>query len=426
MTPREERGILIAATKKLTQKGSVWIVPSQSGSAKYTVSPDPTCPYCSCPDHAETGERCKHLFAVEIVMKRDMGKDGSITDTRSVTFTEKKTYRTSFQPLYDYVQMNEKHRFQELLFDLCKGIKEPERTKTGRKPNPMADQIFSTVFKIFSTVSFRRFNCDLIDAHAKGYTSKAIHPQKIAAFMDGEEITPILEDLIIQSSLPLRSVETAFAPDSSGFSTSRFVRWIDEKYGSERSGKAWVKAHIMTGTKTNIVTAVIIDKPDTADCPQFKPLVEQTAKNFSVKECMADKAYLSHQNLELMHQLGGRAYIPFKVNSAPGLAGSLWEKSYNYFMFRREEFEKHYHQRSLVESTFSMVKAKFRDHVRSKTDVAMKNEVLCKFLCHNICCLMMAQHELGIEPLFWKDATAEVAPTEPVNIAMDADFRFSD
>lgn len=48
-----------------------------------------------------------------------------------------------------------------------------------------------------------------------------------------------------------------------------------------------------------------------------------------------------------------------------------------------------------------MIKAKFRDHVRSKTDVAMQNEVLCKILCHNICCLIQAMYELGIEPTFW-------------------------
>ena len=48
-----------------------------------------------------------------------------------------------------------------------------------------------------------------------------------------------------------------------------------------------------------------------------------------------------------------------------------------------------------------MIKAKFGDHVRSKTDVAMVNEVLCKVLCHNICCLIQSMYELGIEPTFW-------------------------
>lgn len=67
-------------------------------------------------------------------------------------------------------------------------------------------------------------------------------------------------------------------------------------------------------------------------------------------------------------------------------------------------------KRSNAESTFSMVKAKFRDHVRSKTDVAMKNEVFCKLLCHNICCLIQSQCELGIEARFWPDDTPTDAP----------------
>jgi hypothetical protein len=33
----------------------------------------------------------------------------------------------------------------------------------------------------------------------------------------------------------------------------------------------------------------------------------------------------------------------------------------------------------------------------------MKNEELCKFLCHNVCCLIQAQCELGIEPVFWQN-----------------------
>jgi hypothetical protein len=48
-----------------------------------------------------------------------------------------------------------------------------------------------------------------------------------------------------------------------------------------------------------------------------------------------------------------------------------------------------------------MIKAKFRDHVRSKTDVAMRNEALAKILCHNICCVIQEMYELGIEPTFW-------------------------
>jgi transposase len=93
--------------------------------------------------------------------------------------------------------------------------------------------------------------------------------------------------------------------------------------------------------------------------------------------------------------LGGAAYVPFKVNSVPGEAGTLWERMFHYYSFNREAFLRHYHQRSNVESTFSMVKAKFRDHVRSRTNVAMKNEVLCKFLCHNIVVVHQSHVELN-------------------------------
>jgi hypothetical protein len=41
--------------------------------------------------------------------------------------------------------------------------------------------------------------------------------------------------------------------------------------------------------------------------------------------------------------------------------------------------------------------SQLRDHVRSKTPVAMINEVLCKIICHNICVLIQETHELGIE-----------------------------
>ena len=55
-----------------------------------------------------------------------------------------------------------------------------------------------------------------------------------------------------------------------------------------------------------------------------------------------------------------------------------------------------------------MVKRKFGDSVRSKTDTAMVNEVLCKFLAHNLCVLIQEEHELGITAMFAKDAERPV------------------
>ena len=60
----------------------------------------------------------------------------------------------------------------------------------------------------------------------------------------------------------------------------------------------------------------------------------------------------------------------------------------------------HYHRRSIVESTFSMLKATFGETLRSKGDTAQINELLCKVLCQNIRCVIQSMYELDIEAEF--------------------------
>jgi transposase len=216
--------------------------------------------------------------------------------------------------------------------------------------------------------------------------------------------------------LPLRSVEIDFAVDSSGFATSRFVRSFDHKYGVPRQEYDWVKVSLMTGVKTNVVTAVVVDGKKGGDSPQFAPLVDATAARFPINEVSADKAYLSYENMYVVARHGGTPCIAFKANSNPKEDG-VYAKMFHYYNFNREEFLNHYHKRSNVETTFSMVKAKFGDHLRSKTDTAMVNEALCKILCHSLCCPIQSAYELGIEPVFWgaepkTPAAVEAAPVE--------------
>jgi hypothetical protein len=90
---------------------------------------------------------------------------------------------------------------------------------------------------------------------------------------------------------------------------------------------------------------------------------------------------------------------------------------YHYYHLRREDFLSHYHRRSNAESAFSMVKAKFREHVRSRTETAMKNEVLAKFLAHNLCVVHQSHLELGIETDFWSgDERPTVLPLRPTRV----------
>jgi len=119
-----------------------------------------------------------------------------------------------------------------------------------------------------------------------------------------------------------------------------------------------------------------------------------------VDEFSADNAYLSDENLEYADQLGATPYIPFKINSTAGKGPGIWDRMFAHFTLKRDIFLPHYHKRSNVESTFSMIKRKFGDSVRSKTDIAIRNEVLAKVLCHNVVVVIHEMHELGINPRF--------------------------
>ena len=44
-----------------------------------------------------------------------------------------------------------------------------------------------------------------------------------------------------------------------------------------------------------------------------------------------------------------------------------------------------------------MIKAKFRERIRSKTDTAQINEMLLMVLCHCICVVIQSMYELNIE-----------------------------
>jgi Transposase DDE domain/SWIM zinc finger len=403
MDPRRQKAHELADRAHITFADGCYAVPSQSGNGTYTVILDERDALCDCPDfelRGQAGKPCKHIMAARLW--RDRQARGVGQDKANVEPSPKakrKTYPQQW-PEYNAAQTNEGRYFPELLADLCRTVEEPPHTGRGRKPIPLADQAFAAVLKVYSLFSARRFMSMLEEAVEAGHVSRAMHFNSVLNALENPALTPVLHRLIQQSAAPLREVETVFAPDSSGFCTSRFVRWFDIKYGVTREKAEWVKCHLMTGVKTNIVTAARILDKDAGDSPQLPELVNTTAESgFTIKEVPADKAYTAVANFDAVAAVGGTLYAPFK-DTHTGAAGGLFDKMFCYFRLRREEFLTHYHQRSNVESSISMVKRKFGDSVRSKGDTAMMNEVLCKLLAHNICCCIAAWYELGIEPVF--------------------------
>lgn len=210
--------------------------------------------------------------------------------------------------------------------------------------------------------------------------------------LERPELKQIFRELIEISALPLKQIESDFAIDSTGFGTVTHVRYFDYRHGKDKRCKTWRKCHAICGVKTNIITSAEITPGTAADITQLEVLTKATSRNFTIREFSADKGYLSKIAYNLVAELGGSAYIPFKSNSNPRShhkgSSPTWKKMIMLFKEHQQEFMQKYHKRSNIESCFSMIKRKFGNNVRCKKETSQDNEVMAKIVCHNICVLI--------------------------------------
>lgn len=395
---RKIKGIEIARSQKIKNEKGIWKVPSQYDPRKvYEVTLTLTGATCTCKDFEERGIKCKHYWSVQYVLKRETNKDGTITETRTV----RKTYPQAWKE-YDMANTQQKDLFQKLLHDLCNTITEPMPKATGRPSLPMKDMVFTSALKVYTNFSLRRFMCDVKEAQRREHIETIPHFTIPSKYMRKEEMTPILHQLIHLSALPLKSIETKFGIDATGFCPSQFSRWFDKKYLKVRDRKIWYKLHLVNGNATHIVTSCEVTTQHIHDTLMFEQLTEEIHQDFNVEELSADKGYSSDPNLQHLNRLGITGYIPFKSNTLPDnqKKSVIWRNAFNYFTFNQSAFLEHYHERSNTETVMHMIKSKFSGHIRSKDDAACINEILLKVLCHNICVLISEMFELGIKPEF--------------------------
>lgn len=402
--PREERGRQLAKRGSIRQVGRKWKVPSQtqSDSTGYVVDIEES--RCTCPDFEVRKGTCKHMHAVLfwIAWGLDVASDGTVTETVAV---KRKTYPQNW-PAYNTAQVYEKEYVAKLLKALCDGVDPlPRKSKRGQPPLPIGDAIRSIVMKVYTTFSGRRAQTDLRDLARVGLISKVGCYNSGFNYMQAPSTTAILTRLIEESAAPLSVIEQGqFAIDSTGFSTVSYDRWFDQKHGKLRAEHPWVKLHVFVGTMTNVVAAVRVSGE--ADCPVLPDLLTKARERFQVQEVSGDKAYASKDNLKAIYAAGANPFLMFKDNAVMSMKSPEWSRALGMFLMNRDAWLPKYHRRSNVEATMWAIKSKFGGRVASKLPTAQVNEVLCKVLCHNLCCLVQAIFEHGVQANFWPVAPA--------------------
>ena len=340
-------------------------MPSLSGHRDYVVSFATKEPIRTCPDFENSHVRCKYIIAVEISITQTVDSHGNVTVTQERRVTYSQVWAS-----YNMAQNEGVKLFDSMLSDLVVNVDEPIQTR-GRSIMKLSDELFCAIQKVYSQLSSRRTESLFDFTESREQISHKPRFNVTSKVLNKEEISPILENLLLITALPLKSIETKFATDSSGFKTRNFMQYAEQKYNLKREHE-WLKVHIIVGVRTNVITALRVAEntgEGSADGPNFVSLMQKTHElGFTVQEVSADKAYSSRGNMNLVDGMGGVPYIPFYLNSTGKPKGNshIWRKMYAMFMPRKGEFEEHCHLRFNVETTFSAWKLKFGDSLKSK------------------------------------------------------------
>jgi transposase len=315
----------------------------------------------------------------------------------------KKTYPQNWT-LYNMSQTKEKMLFLKILNDAVNYLNIDYAYKGDGRPHyPLEDMIKCCCIKVFNNFSSRRTVCELQLANALGYIPKIPHFNSINNYMNNPELTPYLHKLYKLLALPLADTESNFGIDATGFSTANKKKWLDARL-VQKEKRNYKKLHIVSGLRTNIIVSADISEGSVHDTNLFEDLVKKASMNFKIRELCADSGYLSRENCTIVREIGATPYILPKSNvrfkNIVTHGYTAWRDMLRMWQDNEASFREHYHKRSNVESTFSAMKRKFLPYVRSKTDLAQTNEILCKVICHNIAVLVNSLFELDIDISF--------------------------
>lgn len=414
---RDERARQIASQKNAIERVSPtsFAVRSQSGASAYRVSPDARTPDCTCPDATNRGNAdlianpCKHVRAVRYYLTAERDTlEGTAIERVPITYSQAWS-------AYNAAQTSEVRLFDALLRDLVSVVPQPPHVN-GRPPIPMKDALFCAIQKVYSQLSMRRAASLFASAAERDQIERAPSFIVTSRILNRADVTTVLQELVRLSAIPLAGLESDFAIDSTGFRTSCFGSYCVEKHGAKKVNQ-YLKLHACVGTRTHVITAARVTASEgegVGDALHFPPLLMATHDaGFNVQRITADKAYSSQSAHNTAQAIDAHALIPFKEN-AKGLSPSpAWKKAFHYFQLQRDEFEARYHKRSNVESTFSSIKRKFGETLKSKNRIAQENELLAKVIAYNITILIHEMHENGIDPKFLDQNQAPRNGTPP-------------
>jgi transposase len=282
---------------------------------------------------------------------------------------------------------------------------EQKKNKGGAKPLPIGDLIIAMCLATYRNHSSRKATAKLhcpIDLFARKKVPAAI---SLRYAMKKSDLTTWLHEAILLCVQCVRDIEQTFAIDSTYFKTPNYGLHV------ARQGRDMVviekiknaKAHVAVGIETLMIVGIDVSDGEEADTTYFRRVLNQFSKFFVVKKVLADAGYAFDDNVKAVLEVGGDAYFDVKTNTKTTGDTALAEMARRR-LADKDEWESTYGFRSLIETTNSMLKRNLKRIIRARLETSRKNEILLMCLVHNLCRLMVARIEHGID-IPWAQAS---------------------
>lgn len=298
------------------------------------------------------------------------------------------------ESLYNTIQENEFLNFFDFVRHLTNYVCK------GRKMKSIIQCLL--IWRKFPNLSVRRARGFLLLLKRFGIITFDIPCFKtLSNYNENNFLQIVLDKLIEKSSKPLSVIEHDFATDATGIRTNLFSSWFSLRCKKEIKKRDHLTIHITTGVKSNIITALNVETKSGNDNKIFREHVDKTSENFKVNEWSGDGRYWCKENCKKINEVGAKPYFKVWKNWSGKSRGCMpWKKMNLEFQDNSEEYGKHYHKRSNVESTNHSKKVIHGNKVYSRLKSARINEETLRWINHNINVLNRAKYEWKINPNF--------------------------
>lgn len=113
------------------------------------------------------------------------------------------------------------------------------------------------------------------------------------------------------------------AVDSTGIKVTNHGEWLREKWKIHRG---WLKVHLAVDIRTKKILGIEITDERVSDSKMFPSLIEQAEKKAKIEKILADGAYDTRDNFNLLEEKGIESGIKIRKNANPRARGSPYRK----------------------------------------------------------------------------------------------------